>query len=52
MYRTFNCGAGMVLVVDPADESDCLQRLAELGEKAWVMGEVTARENEQAIIFV
>ncbi len=52
MYRTFNCGAGMVLVIDPADQSDCLQRLGELGEKAWVIGEVTARENGQAIVFV
>lgn len=52
MYRTFNCGAGMVLVVDPADQSDCLQRLGELGEKAWVMGEVTARKNGQAIVLV
>jgi phosphoribosylformylglycinamidine cyclo-ligase len=44
MLRTFNCGAGL-LVVTPADEvEDVLGRLAALDERAWVIGEVRERE--------
>ncbi len=46
MYRTFNCGIGMVLVV-PADEADAvLASAAELGEPAIKLG--TLRQSEQA----
>ena len=42
MYRTFNCGVGMVLVVG-ADQADAaLQQLTALGEQAWVMGRIEA----------
>jgi phosphoribosylformylglycinamidine cyclo-ligase len=40
MRRTFNCGAGMVLAVDPGDADNCLQRLSDLGEDAWRIGRV------------
>jgi len=40
MYRTFNCGVGMVLVV-PADELESsLNILKDLGENAWHLGEI------------
>jgi phosphoribosylformylglycinamidine cyclo-ligase len=40
MYRTFNCGVGMVLVV-PADKLEqSLSILTELGENAWHIGEI------------
>jgi phosphoribosylformylglycinamidine cyclo-ligase len=40
MYRTFNCGVGMVLVV-PADElENSLNILKDLGENAWYLGEI------------
>ena len=40
MYRTFNCGVGMVLVV-PADElENSLNILKDLGEIAWHLGEI------------
>ncbi|HCP96308.1 MAG TPA: phosphoribosylformylglycinamidine cyclo-ligase [Pseudoalteromonas sp.] len=40
MYRTFNCGVGMVLVV-PADElENSLNILKDLGENAWHLGEI------------
>ena len=45
MYRTFNCGVGMVLVIDQADEEDCLRQLNALGETSWVIGEVAKKEN-------
>jgi len=42
MYRTFNMGIGMVLVVSENDVEDMLDRLNGLGEKAWRIGEVSA----------
>jgi len=40
MFRTFNMGIGMVLIV-PAQEADALvDRLREAGEAAWIAGEV------------
>jgi phosphoribosylformylglycinamidine cyclo-ligase len=42
MYRTFNCGVGMVLVV-AADQVDAaLAHLTAAGETAWVMGRIEA----------
>ncbi len=38
MYRTFNCGVGMVICVPTAQLSQCLSVLQEQGEAAWVLG--------------
>lgn len=51
MYRTFNCGVGMVLVVDSDQQQDCLNKLIELGEDAWVIGDVVNREQSKPVIF-
>lgn len=40
MYRTFNMGIGMVLVLSPGEASRTLSRFARLGQKAWIIGEV------------
>ncbi len=42
MYRTFNMGIGMVLAVAEQDCDDMLDRLKGLGERAWVIGEITS----------
>jgi phosphoribosylformylglycinamidine cyclo-ligase len=42
MYRTFNMGIGMVLIVDRMDAAGVVQRLNEAGESATVIGEVQA----------
>ncbi len=44
MYRTFNYGIGMVLVVSPDDTEDVIGRLAGLGDKAYLIGEITKAE--------
>ena len=44
MYRTFNYGIGMVLVVSENDAEDILNRLAGLDEKAWLIGEIAQAE--------
>ena len=51
MLRTFNCGVGMVLAIAAEQEQQCLGLLASLGENAWVIGDIIARENQAAVIF-
>jgi len=42
MYRTFNCGVGMMLVVDEKDVEKTLAHLEAQGETAFLMGDVHA----------
>lgn len=42
MYKTFNMGIGMVLVVADKDADDILDRLNGMNEKAWSIGKITA----------
>lgn len=46
MLRTFNCGVGMIAVVDEKDVASTLQSLSEHGEVASVIGEIKARTGE------
>jgi len=50
MYRTFNCGVGMVVAV-PADQVDAAIELLEAeGEKAWKIGSIeNAEANEEQV---
>ena len=50
LYRTFNCGIGMVLAVPVAEVSDILMRLTALGETASIIGEVCRCEAGQECV--
>ncbi|KZX77421.1 phosphoribosylformylglycinamidine cyclo-ligase, partial [Alcanivorax sp. HI0011] len=51
MYRTFNCGVGMVIAV-PADQVDATLALMEAeGEVAFLMGEIQAGEGEPEVVL-
>jgi phosphoribosylformylglycinamidine cyclo-ligase len=52
MYRTFNCGIGMVVVVATEHADTALAQLQAAGETAWRIGEIIQRAagNEQAMI--
>ena len=41
MYRTFNCGIGMVIIVNEANVNISLDTLSQHGEEAYVIGKVT-----------
>jgi phosphoribosylaminoimidazole (AIR) synthetase len=42
MRRTFNCGVGLMLIVDPADLPAVLEGLVRAQEEAFVIGELAA----------
>ena len=42
MWRTFNCGVGLVAVVPPEQADAAIRLLADHGETAWRLGEVVA----------
>ena len=44
MRRTFNCGVGLMLIVDPHDLPDVLEGLVRADEDAFVIGELAAAE--------
>ena len=45
MLRTFNMGIGMVLVVSALEVDGVMSELAAMGEKAYLIGEVTAGDS-------
>ena len=50
MYRVFNCGVGMVIVLPKDQSADAISQLNELGENAWLIGEIVENQGEQVII--
>lgn len=51
MLRTFNCGVGMILCV-PAEQSErACARLAQLGERAWVIGRIEPGEGPAGLDY-
>lgn len=51
MYRTFNCGVGMVLVVPEAQLDQALALLEAAGENAWLLGEIRSGEGAAEVIL-
>ena len=52
MYRTFNCGIGMVLVV-PANEADAVLASAqELGETAYNLGQLNQSDQAEPSVII
>ncbi len=48
MARTFNCGIGMVVIVEAAKADEIVQILKTNGETAHKIGKVTARQGDEA----
>ncbi|MFI8715255.1 phosphoribosylformylglycinamidine cyclo-ligase [Brevibacillus brevis] len=46
MYKTFNMGIGMMLVVKPEDAVSVMEKLQELGEQAYLIGNIQAGERK------
>jgi phosphoribosylformylglycinamidine cyclo-ligase len=53
MFRVFNMGIGMIVIVDEADQAEILERLEKLGERAYPLGVIEKKENDQpSVSFV
>ena len=52
MYRTFNCGIGMVVCVSPQDAQTTLDLLAQHGEQAWRIGVIESCESTQKRVII
>ena len=52
MYRTFNCGVGMVIVVAEEDRAKTIACLASAGEQPWVIGHIKQNNgSEDAVVM-
>ncbi len=47
MYRTFNCGVGMIVCVDQNDADKALASLKDNGEEAWIIGSIEHSETAE-----
>ncbi len=47
MYRTFNCGIGMVVIVDEADAAAAIATLQAEGETVYRIGLVRERQGDE-----
>ena len=53
MYRTFNCGIGMVLCLSPKDSEQALYLLKEAHHEAAMIGEIVEKKpNQEAVVFI
>jgi len=52
MYRTFNCGVGMILAVESEDAQTIATAFSDLGENAWVIGEIHALATGQEQVVI
>ena len=52
MYRTFNCGVGMVIALPQSQVETALAILKQSGENAWLIGHIeSATDNEPQVII-
>ena len=51
MYRTFNCGVGMVIAVPASHVDDALALLEAEGEDAFLIGEIQAGDGEPDVVL-
>ncbi len=51
MFRTFNCGVGMVVVVSEKDAEHTLQTLKENNTEAWQLGHIESSSGAAAVRF-
>ncbi len=52
MYRTFNCGVGMIVVVPAEQLQNALTQLQQAGETAWHLGEIQAAAADEQLVII
>ena len=51
MYKTFNCGVGLILIVEKNDAEETIKHLNDYGEAAWIIGEVIENNKQERVQF-
>jgi len=52
MYRTFNCGVGMVIVVAKDDQQQTMDALNAAGEMPWVLGHIQENSGSDEAVLL
>ena len=52
MYRTFNCGVGMVIALPQADVEKALNVLRQAGENAWLIGQIESLNADENQVII
>jgi phosphoribosylformylglycinamidine cyclo-ligase len=52
MYRTFNCGVGLILAVEEKDAQAISDAFNDLGENAWIIGDIKQRQEDQEQVVI
>lgn len=50
MFRTFNCGAGMVVCISNEEKDTALECLTKAGETAWVIGRIESNNGQKSAV--
>ena len=50
MLRVFNMGIGMMIIVSEKDQAEIMERLEKLGEKAYSIGTIEKKEDDQPTV--
>ena len=51
MYRTFNCGIGMVVIVANEDADAAIDLFNQSGETAWKLGQIEKLTGNEQVCF-
>lgn len=52
MFRTFNCGVGLIVVLPENLAQGAIEQLNQSGEQAWLLGSIEARGDQQASVEI
>ncbi|SUC10314.1 phosphoribosylformylglycinamidine cyclo-ligase [Pasteurella canis] len=52
MYRTFNCGVGMIIALPQQDVETALTLLKQSGENAWLIGQIEPAAQDEAQVII
>jgi phosphoribosylformylglycinamidine cyclo-ligase len=51
MWRTFNCGIGLVVILPAARADEAIARLTEAGESVFRVGEIVPRGDGPGVVL-
>ena len=51
MFRTFNCGVGLIIALPKQSVDQAIQLLNQHGEKAWLLGEIKTSSSAERVII-